>query len=86
MFVIMGRKAKYGIVYADIIHDPGLSVTAKALYALLATFANKQRECFPSITHLSELLSVSRRTVERSIKELKSNGYITKEGKVFTLN
>ena len=82
----MGRKAKYGIVYADVVQDPDLSVTSKALYALLATFANKERQCFPSITHLSELLSVSRRTIERSIKELKDKGYIEKHGKLFTIN
>jgi DNA-binding transcriptional regulator YhcF (GntR family) len=82
----MGGKARFGIVYADVIQDPGLSMNAKAVYALLATFANKKRECFPSITHLSELLSVNRRTVERSISELKSKGYIQKSGKLFTIN
>lgn len=82
----MGRKMKYGIVYADVIQDPDLSITGKALYALLATFANKERQCFPSITHLSELLSVSRRTIERSIKELKDKGYIEKNGRLFTVN
>jgi len=79
------RKARFGIVDSEVLQDPSLSTTAKAVYSLLSTFANKNRVCFPSITHLSELLDVNRRTVERAIKELSSKNYVTKEGRNFTL-
>ena len=81
----MKRKTRFGFVDADVIQDPSLSTTAKAVYALLCTYARKDRTCFPSITHISELLNVSRRTTERAIKELSSKDYIQKNGKIFTL-
>ena len=79
------RKARFGIVDAEVMQDPSLSTTAKALYGLLSTFANKNRVCFPSITHLSELLDVNRRTVERAIRELLEKDYIKKDRKTFIL-
>lgn len=80
------KKERYGIVKANVMQDPDLSITSKALYGLLCTFANKDRMCFPSITHLAELLSCNRRTIERCTKELKDKGYVTKEDKQFKLN
>jgi Mn-dependent DtxR family transcriptional regulator len=79
------KKARFGIVDAEVLQDPSLSTTAKAVYSLLSTFANKNRVCFPSITHLSELLDVNRRTVERAIRELSNKNYVSKDGKNFTL-
>ena len=79
------RIERYGIVKADVMQDPDLSMNSKAVYALLCTFANKERECHPSIVHLSELLCVSRRTVERSMTELKKKDYVRKEGRIFKI-
>jgi DNA-binding IclR family transcriptional regulator len=79
------RKAKFGIVDSEVLQDPSLSTTSKAVYSLLCTFANKERFCFPSITHLSELLGVNRRTVERAIRELTERNYVKKNAKTFTL-
>ncbi len=79
------RKARFGIVDVEVMQDPSLSTTSKAVYSLLSTFANKDRVCFPSITHVSELLSVNRRTVERAVRELSDKEYLKKEGKNFTL-
>lgn len=81
----MSKRERYGIVKANVMQDPSLSLTSKAVYGLLCTFANKERECFPTITHLSELLSVSRRTIERAIVELKDKEYVNKEGRNFKL-
>ena len=78
-------KAKFGIVHADVMQDPDLSLRSKGVYGLLATFANKKRTCFPSITHLAEISGTSRRTIERCIVELQKKGYVKKEGKIFTL-
>ncbi len=83
--MIETKKKRYGIVTAEVMRDPDLSVTSKAVYALICTFANKEKQCFPSIVTLGELLSVNRRTIERSIKELKEKQYIIKEGRVFTV-
>ena len=65
--------------------DPNLSTTSKAVYALLCTFANKRRECYPSVIHISELLGVDRRTIQRSITELKDKSYVKKEKRLFKI-
>jgi len=79
----MTKQRKFGIVHADIVQDPGLSLRAKALYALLCTFLDKERRCYPSIKTLSELAGVNRRTVERIIKELEEKEHVRREGRVF---
>lgn len=79
----MTTKQKYGIVHANVVQDPELSLRAKALYALLCTFLNKERTCYPSIKLLSELAGVNRRTVERIIKELEEKQHVTRKGRVF---
>lgn len=80
----MTRK-KFGLVHSDILQDPGLSLRAKGLYALLCTYANQNRECYPSNTTLSELCGVSRRTLQRTVKELEDKNYVRRKGKVFTV-
>ena len=81
----MKNKKKFGIVDRDVIQDPSLSTTSKAVYSCLATFANSKRTCFPSITTIAELLGVNRRTVERAIKELSEKNYVHKNGNLFTI-
>ena len=58
---------------------------AKALYALLSTYCNKNRGCFPSINPLADLCDVNPRTISRKIKELKEKGYISRAGRKFIL-
>ena len=70
---------------ADVMQDPSLSLRAKGVYGLIATFANKDRECYPSITHLAELAGTGRRTIERAIKELETKNYVRRDKKTFTL-
>lgn len=69
-------KKKFGIVIQEVIKDPDLSLKAKGLYSLLCCYANKERECWPKIDTLAEFSGVSRRTIERSLKELENKNYI----------
>lgn len=78
-------EKKFGIVNTEVISDPDLSLRAKGVYALLCTYADKERVCFPSIKTLSELSGVGRRTIERTIKELEDKKYVTREGRRFRL-
>lgn len=53
-----------------------LSVTAKAVYALLSTYASaRSRRCWPSRERLAEDLGLSERTISRAIDELVASGY-----------
>lgn len=82
----MDKSSKqFGIVSKDILTDPELSMQAKAVYAILCTYCNKERTCFPSISTIADLCDVNPRTISRKIKELKEKGYITRKGRKFFL-
>ena len=75
----------FGLVSKEILTDTELTMQAKALYALLSTYCNKNRVCFPSINTLADLCDVNPRTISRKIKELKEKGYISRAGRKFIL-
>lgn len=61
--------------------DPSLSIQAKGLYALLSCYADKDRECFPSLSTLADSLNVTPDSISRYIRELKANKYIKRVGR-----
>jgi len=77
----MSQNYRFGIVSREVILSPDLSIKAKALYSVLACYANKQRSCFPSISTLADDLNVSQRTTKRLIKELKDQDYVKRVGR-----
>ena len=62
------KSTRFGIVSYEVISDPNLSVQAKALYSMLACYANKERTCWPSISTLSDDLNISQSSTNRLIK------------------
>ena len=82
----MSKKlSRFGIVSYEVISDPNLSVQAKALYSILACYANKERTCWPSISTLSDDLNISQSSTNRLIKELKTCNYIKRVGRKLTI-
>ena len=81
----MSKKYKFGIVTKEVIDDPELSLGAKALYSLLCTYADKNRECFPSISTLSDYLNITTRYTDKLIRELKTEGIIKRTGRIIKL-
>jgi len=82
----MSKKlSRFGIVSYEVISDPNLSVQAKALYSMLACYANKERTCWPSISTLSDDLNISQSSTNRLIKELKTCNYIRRVGRKLTI-
>jgi DNA-binding MarR family transcriptional regulator len=77
----MSQNYRFGVVSREVILSPDLSIKAKALYSVLACYANKQRSCFPSISTLADDLNISQRTTKRLIKELKDQDYIKRVGR-----
>ena len=71
----------FGIVNKDVVTDPELSIQAKGVYAIICTFANKNRSCFPSINTIADLANLHPRTISRKLKELSSKGYIQRKGR-----
>jgi len=81
----MSYSNKFGIVNQDVLQDPELSIQAKGLYSLLCTYADKNRQCFPSISTLADHCNKSVRTVSYLIEELKAKGYVKRRGRVLIL-
>lgn len=77
----MSQNYSFGIVNREVILSPDISIKAKALYSVLACYANKERTCFPSISTLSNDLNVSESTIKRLIKELKTKNLIKRIGR-----
>lgn len=77
----MSQNYSFGIVNREVILSPDISIKAKALYSVLACYANKERTCFPSISTLSNDLNVSESTIKRLIKELKTKNLIKRVGR-----
>ena len=71
----------FGIVNKDVVTDPELSIQAKGVYAIICTFANKERSCFPSINTIADLANTHPRTISRKLKELSLKGYIKRKGR-----
>lgn len=76
---------KYGLVNENILKNPSLSIQAKALYAVLCTYADINRKCYPSINTLSNNLNKSKIQIRRYLRELKQNNYLKKEKNIFIL-
>lgn len=64
----------FGMMQTDIARDPTLPVLVKALYAVLATYANADRECWPSQETLARALGVTDRTVRKAVKQGEAAG------------
>ena len=79
------KSTRFGIVAYEVISDPNLSIQAKALYSMLACYANKERTCWPSISTLSDDLNISQSSTNRLIKELKTCNYIKRVGRKLTI-
>ena len=73
---------RFGIVNSNVVTDPELSLQAKGIYAVISTYCNSNRTCYPSIATIADLCDVSTRTVDRKLKELKNKGYLQRNGKI----
>ena len=69
---------RFGIVSAQLMTDLTLSIEAKALYAILTTYCNKDRSCYPTTKKLMEITGKSRATIYRYLRELENKNVIKK--------
>jgi len=84
--MLNNKFSSFGIVNKDILSDPELSLQAKGLYSLLCTYANQQRQCYPSLNTLADTTNKSVSQVSVYIKELKDKKYISRKGRIFILS
>lgn len=74
----MARKGRYGKVDWEIVRDPTLSVEAKAIYTVLATYCDKNRECYPSIDQLLRDTNISKTRFYKHMSILEQRGIVKK--------
>ncbi len=68
----------FGRVYSDVIRNPNLPTTAKAIYAYLSVLCGAGNECYPSVTTICSELAISRDTFYKYSNLLVSAGVISK--------
>ena len=70
----------YGIVAKKVMLDTELGTTAKALYALLCTYANptEGKKAYPSINFMSDKLDIHKDTLYKYLNQLIEKDYIRK--------
>ena len=73
------REFWWVVVDVAVLRDKRLSVYAKAVYAVLCTFADRGgRECWPTVQTIAETACVSERTAQRAMSQLIELGYVQK--------
>ena len=70
-------KDGYGIISKKVMRDKNLSISAKALYAYICSFAGAGGEAFPSLDLICGELGISEKKIYQLRKELVENGLIT---------
>lgn len=74
---IINMAEGYGIVHKSAMQDTNLSCTAKALYALLCSYAGSDGKCYPKVETLVYYLGVTETTFYKHLNILKDKGYIS---------
>jgi len=68
----------YGMVQTEVMKLKGLSIEAKAIYCLLASYTGSKEYCFPKIETMCEDLGVSEQRFYKHIRQLKEKNLIKK--------
>ena len=66
----------YAVIPAAILYNDRLKASAKLLYAIITSLANKEGYCYASNQYLAQKLGVEQRTISRLLTELRNNNYI----------
>lgn len=66
----------FGIVPSAVINDLLLSAQARLVYAVLATYADENRYCYPSVGAIADRLGIGKRQVQRHLRALEGHEHI----------
>ena len=64
------------MVFKTVLCDPTISVSAKAIYALLASYTGADDECWPSVATMAKCLGCGRTSVKNWLHELAGKGWL----------
>ena len=87
------RPNQFTMLPAGILQDLSLNSTSKLLYSLILSLASRDDAdfseigiCYANNNYLASNLGVSVKTIQKSIKELTDNDYITREDEPYKPN
>jgi hypothetical protein len=69
----------FGVVVQTVMNNPRIGIVPKALYALMATYADRTGRCYPSVQTLASGLGCTPRTVQRALADLVEAKVIRRE-------
>ena len=75
----MRYRRNFGVINNDVLRNPALPATAKALYSVLCGYVNEDGVCWPSNQTLANALGAHVNTVRRNLDELEQAGVIHRE-------
>lgn len=67
----------YGLIAKKVMKDTDLSLSAKAIYSYLCSYAGNETSAFPSVKLIKHELGISKDTFYKYMKELTNKSYIT---------
>ncbi len=73
----MQSRRGYGITAKKVMVDKTISIEAKAIYAYLCVYANKERVAYPSVDTICRELGIGEKRFYRHRKVLVDKGYIS---------
>lgn len=71
------KMAGYGMIPRAVMYDSRLSVTAKVLYAYLASFSGAGKVAFPAKSYIQRHLGIGDSTYKTNMRALTSANYVT---------
>lgn len=72
------QRAYYAIIPANVRYDKNLPANAKLLYGEITALCNEKGYCWASTNYFQELYGVSRVSIQKWIRSLEENGYISR--------
>ena len=87
------RPNQFTMLPAGILQDLSLNSTSKLLYSLILSLASRYDDdfseigiCYANNNYLASNLGVSVKTIQKSIKELENNDYVSREEEPYRPN
>ena len=87
------RPTQFTMLPAGILQDLSLNSTSKLLYSLILSLASRDDAdfseigiCYANNNYLASNLGVSVKTIQKSIKELENNDYVSREEEPYRPN
>ena len=73
------QRNYYAIIPANVRYDQDLIPSAKLLYGEITALCNEKGFCWAKTQYFQDLYGVSRTSIQKWLKSLEVNGYISRE-------